>query len=215
MSNGTDDARTRLMESAGEIFAEKGFRAATVRDICSAAGANIAAVNYYFGDKMAMYVEAVKHAHACRFNEPPPSWNEGTPPEQKLFDFVQSMLTHLLDPTRPEWNAKLMMRELADPTEACKAITEQYIRPMALVLTGIVKELLPADASLEQVQMSCFSVVGQCLFYRVQAPVAKELIGEEAYAALTVERIAEHITRFTLAAFGRQPLAASSAETQP
>jgi hypothetical protein len=63
--------------------------------------------------------------------------------------------------------------------------------------------------------MSCFSVVGQCLFYRVQAPVAKELIGEEAYAALTVERIAEHITRFTLAAFGRQPLAASSAETQP
>jgi AcrR family transcriptional regulator len=198
------DMRTRLLEVAGETFAEKGFRAATVREICTAAGANIASVSYYFTDKMGLYVEAVKHAHACRFNEPPPQWDESTPAAQKLYDFVHGMLRHLLDPTRPVWNAKLMIRELTQPTAACKAITEQYIRPMATVLQGILRELLPADAPVDRVQMCCFSVVGQCLFYRVQEPVAKELVGEAQYATFTVPRIAEHIARFTLAALGHE-----------
>ena len=43
--------RTAIIEAAGKIFAEEGYLKATVRDICSSAGANLAAVNYYFGDK--------------------------------------------------------------------------------------------------------------------------------------------------------------------
>ena len=43
------------MDAAGEIFAEYGYRAATVRQICEKAGANIAAVNYYYGDKERLY----------------------------------------------------------------------------------------------------------------------------------------------------------------
>jgi AcrR family transcriptional regulator len=196
------DAKTRILETAGEIFADKGFRATTVREICSAAEANIAAVNYYFGDKMGLYVESVKHAHACRFNEPPPQWPPGTPPEQKLRDFLGGMLRHLLDPTRPLWNAKLMMRELAEPTAACHAITEQYIRPMAVALQAIVTEMMPPGTTLERIHLTCFSVVGQCLFYRTQEPIAKQLVGESVYATFTIERITDHIAEFTLAALG-------------
>ena len=53
----------RLMEAAGWVFAEKGFRNATIRDICKRAGANIAAVNYHFGDKEHLYIEVIKYAH--------------------------------------------------------------------------------------------------------------------------------------------------------
>ncbi len=199
----TDDARTRLLETAGEIFADKGFRAATVRDICSAAGANIASVNYYFGDKLALYIEAVKHAHCCRFNEPPPSWPAGTAPEHKLHDFVQGMLKHLLDSTRPQWTVKLMMREMVEPSEACRELTEQRIRPMAMVLHSVLAELLPPDVPPMKLHMTAFSVIGQCLFYRTQEPVARQLIGAEKFDALTIEQIAQHITSLMLASLGK------------
>ena len=48
----SDPTREKLLDVAGRIFADRGYRAATIREICLAAGANVAAVNYHFGDKM-------------------------------------------------------------------------------------------------------------------------------------------------------------------
>ena len=67
-SNDLDTKRQRIVDAAGEMFAERGFEATTVRDICQAAEANIAAVNYYFGDKQRLYVEAVVRAHRWRMD---------------------------------------------------------------------------------------------------------------------------------------------------
>ena len=63
--------KTRLLEAAGEEFAEKGFEVARVRSICERAGANLAAVNYHFGDKEQLYVQAVLEAHRCGMELPP------------------------------------------------------------------------------------------------------------------------------------------------
>ena len=57
-----DETRHKLIEAAGEIFAEAGYQNATVREICARAGANVAAVNYHFGDKMGLYTELLKTA---------------------------------------------------------------------------------------------------------------------------------------------------------
>ena len=46
------------MEAAAREFAEKGYDDATVRDVCRRAKANVAAVNYHFGGKAALHVEA-------------------------------------------------------------------------------------------------------------------------------------------------------------
>ena len=97
MAQVADDTRQRLLEAAGEIFAEKGFRAATVREICGRAGANLAAVNYHFGDKERLYVAAVKHSHSSDQDQRTPSWPRGTPPAEKLRDYIQQMLTSLLE----------------------------------------------------------------------------------------------------------------------
>ena len=55
-----DATREKLIEAAGEVFAEQGYAAATVRDICTLAGANVAAINYHFGDKRGLYAEVLK-----------------------------------------------------------------------------------------------------------------------------------------------------------
>jgi AcrR family transcriptional regulator len=198
-----DDTRQRLIVAAGEIFAEHGFRAATVRDICRHAKANVAAVNYYFGDKLGLYIEAVQAAHCGGPDMIEPSWPLGMSAEDKLRHFIARWLTHFLDDQRPAWHAQLMMREMAEPTEACAKLVEAYIRPMAGTLHDILDELLPVDVTEDRRWLIGFSIVGQCLFYKVHRPVAELLFGRDRYGALSVPVLADHIARFSLAAIGR------------
>jgi len=202
MAHPADDTRQRLLEAAGEVFAAKGFQAATVRDICGRAGANLAAVNYHFGDKERLYVEAVKHAHHCGEEVPPPQWPPDTPPEVKLQEYVSQMLTQLLDESRPAWHAQLMAREMTQPTAACAALVESYIRSGYELLGEILAELLPPEASAVDRHLAAFSIVGQCLYFKIGRPIAAPLVGEEEFQTYDVPRLTEHITRFSLAALG-------------
>ncbi len=58
----SDIKKEKLLGAASDVFAEKGFRDATVSEICSRAGANISAVNYHFGSKEALYQETWRHS---------------------------------------------------------------------------------------------------------------------------------------------------------
>src|SRR6266700_4047558 len=167
----TDVTQQRVLEAAEQVFAEKGFKAASIREISKKARANVAAINYYFGDKERLYIEAVKYAHrACTEGEPFPEWAPGTPAVQKLRDFIRVMAARMLSPLSLA-STQLMMREMARPTAACVEVVNEYIQPMAYILGGILKELLPA-ASEQKIYLVAFSIVGQCLFYRNDRAIA-------------------------------------------
>src|ERR1700722_5216966 len=104
------EPRVRLLEAAGQIFAEKGFKGGTVREIINLAGVNIAAVNYYFRDKEGLYVEAVKAACGPPAHPALPAWPAGTPPEVNLADFIRFEVGHIFSDRRPEWHRTLMMQ---------------------------------------------------------------------------------------------------------
>src|SRR5688572_10761783 len=48
-------SRERLLLAAMKLFAEQGFAKTSTREIALAAGTNIAAISYYFGDKAGLY----------------------------------------------------------------------------------------------------------------------------------------------------------------
>jgi AcrR family transcriptional regulator len=195
-----DDTRERLINAAGEVFSREGFDSATVRAICQQAGANLAAINYHFGDKQRLYIEAVKTAH-CQQDPPPDfAWTAATPPEQKLADFIGHMMELMVADDRPSWHIELIMREMARPTEACVELVRSFIGPMFDLLLEILGELLPPDTPLFERHFFGFSVVGQCLLYRYHRPVGRLLVGEDEFARyFDSQRIADHITRFSLA----------------
>jgi AcrR family transcriptional regulator len=58
MNEKPPDTKTRLLDAAERLFAERGFAAASLRAITAAAGVNLAAVNYHFRSKQAL-LEAV------------------------------------------------------------------------------------------------------------------------------------------------------------
>ena len=211
----SEDTKQRLIAAAGEIFAEQGFRAATVRDICTQAKANVAAVNYYFGDKMELYVEAVQAAHCTPPDLMNDEWPAGISPEEKLRFFIDRMLKHLLDDQRPAWHAQLMMREMAEPTEACVKLVEAYIRPLAEKLRGILGEMLPAATSDGELWLIGDSIIGQCLFHKVQRPIIRLLMGPEKFDLVTVKILGEHITRFSLAAIAARSSPAEREKVLP
>jgi AcrR family transcriptional regulator len=202
--NVKDDTRQRLLEAAGEVFAEKGFRGATVREIIQRAGANIAAVNYYFRDKESLYIETVKSACACQSEAVPlPQWPAGTPPTQKLRDFIHTILNRMLDKDGPAWHKQLFLREMAQPTAACEVLVQNHIRPSAQLLAGILAELLP-DVPEGKRRLIAFSIIGQCLFHSVARPIVELLVGKEEHRRYDAAFLEEHIAEFSLAALGQQ-----------
>jgi len=208
------DPRDSLLDAAGAVFAEKGFDAATVREICHKADLNIAAVNYYFRDKKALYIEAVKLAHCSGGQLPQFEAPADVPPEQLLEEFIREMMGMMLDEVRPTWHIELMMREMARPTDACVELVGSFIGPMFETLKRIIGPLLPPGLSEFELNLHGFSIVAQCLLYRYHRPIGRILVGEEMYASLfDVDRLTRHITDFSLAALrgaarGTQPTAA-------
>ncbi|WP_203644045.1 TetR family transcriptional regulator [Streptomyces sp. SID14478] len=53
----SEDSRTRLLEAAKDVFAEKGYAGARVQEIADRAGVNKQLINYYFGGKNGIYAE--------------------------------------------------------------------------------------------------------------------------------------------------------------
>ena len=195
------EPRQRLLLAAEEVFARKGYEGATVREICDRAGMNVAAINYHFGDKETLYIDTVRNAHACSKAGPALlEWSPGTPPAEKLRQFIGHMTRSMNGPIRPE-SLQLLMRELGQPSPATVAVVQDYIRPMAYGLTDILTELLP-DLPEPRRLMIGFSVVGQCLYYRQNRTVSVLLFGQDRIDELSLEMVTDHITRCTFAALG-------------
>lgn len=195
------DTRARLLEAAGEVFALRGYRTATVREISQHANANVAAVNYHFRDKEGLYVAVLEQTLISAVQKYPSDLglSENATVEERLHTFVRSFLLRVLDEGRPAWHGKLMAREIIDPTAALDRIVDGVFRPLHERLISIVREFLGDGAEDGAVRLCVLSIIGQCLFYHHSRHVILRLyplkLGPEA-----IEHLAEHITRFSLGA---------------
>jgi|SRR5262245_179479 len=193
------DTRARLLEAAVEVFAEEGFRKATIHRICKLAGANIAAAHYHFGDKEGLYTAVFEYAERQAAERTPPESADGAGPEERLRAHVTSFLSRLLDPGRPAWIARLLARELIDPTPALDGLVRRRMRATHDQLADIVRAILGPGATQEAVRLCTLSVISQCVFYKNSAAVVSRLY-PDIVPSREVERLADHVTRFSLEA---------------
>ena len=200
------DTRGRLLDAARALFSERGFEDVTVRDICAAAGANLALVNYYFGDKQGLYREIAEEAVAIlrRFNEVATSPPAGSTAEQKLAHFVRVFLRRVLGGEGWEaWVHRIMQQELSRPTEAAALIGREAIAPRIRWLGTVVAELLGCPPTDPSVGQCVASVHGLCLAYARarQVPEAFRQAVPELAATdrLDLDAQIEHVVTFSLA----------------
>ena len=196
------ETRQRLLEAAGEVFAQKGFRNTTIREICRRAQANLAAVNYHFGDKERLYAAVMVYAHIRARERYPlfPGESEDIPAAQRLRTFISNLMYSLLDEGMPAWHAKLMAQEMIEPTAALDTLVENMIRPMSEKLGAVIRELLGAEATDDQVRLCQISIIGQCVHHRNAQPVIQRLFPQQKYGPEDIQALVDHITRFSLSA---------------
>jgi AcrR family transcriptional regulator len=202
---GKVDIRRRILLKAGEMFASRGYQGATVRDICQQADVNVAAVNYYFGDKERLYIDAVKHARALIEERwPLPEWTETTSPRDKLRMFVRTFVHRLISRETAEWQMRLILREVLEPSRACEEMIQESFRPFFGVLLDILSDLLPDDIAPHRLHQIGLSVISQCVFYLAHQRVVRLIIdADELEQHFDENSLAEHIATFSLSAVGQ------------
>jgi AcrR family transcriptional regulator len=197
-STASADTRQRLIEAAATQFAERGFQNVTVREICKASNANVAAINYHFGDKAGLYRAVILYAIESmqETNELSQRAGEGLSPEDQVRGFVRVLVSRLAGHGRTAWVHRLMAREMEHPTEALDLVMTQVMKPRMAYLSGVAGALMGLPPSDPRVQRSIGSLQTQCLMAARQVPAPVE----KAWGAAVrdVDATVHHIAEFSI-----------------
>ena len=192
--------KERLLQAACGIFAEKGFRDATVAEICKTAHANIASVNYYFGDKEKLY-DAVWHCAFSLATEAYPL-DGGLPENPSIEDYLHryasAILHRIFSENENGLFAKLLHREMSSPTLALRKIAKDYLVPQSRHMAAVVERMLGPDFDEAALMLCRNSIIGQCAFYNFSRPLRQHMLGRQTMTEEEIDRTARHIARFSL-----------------
>jgi AcrR family transcriptional regulator len=198
MTEDHEQTRSRLIDAARDVFARDGFQAATVREICRIANANVSAVNYHFGSKDELFAEALNFNGLKALQQSNSSFDAC--PEVRLRQFIEDFMQLLLDENNASRQYRIMAREMAYPTPALDKIVVEAIAPLHAYLGKLVIEITACQMLETQLRGYVLSLIGQCVFYRNSYPVLQRLNPELHYNAVEIKAIAQHISDFSLAA---------------
>lgn len=202
----TDGRATRrqLLLSAGEVFAALGFQNATIAEICRRADANIAAVNYHFGNKETLYVESWRFSFEKSLQSYPPEGGvpHDAPLEEQLHGRILAIMRRIIDPQSHALD--IAYKETANPTGLLTDIIPQALSPIFQGLAAIIRELLGPLATEDQVQLCLMSIRAQCfgplMHARRQKLDTPAATGHAPAPAMEdVQTLADHVAWFSLA----------------
>ena len=195
----TDAAtRDRLLAAGTRLFAERGFQNVTVRDICTAATANVAAINYHFDGKAGLYMEVLRTAVGIMSGttEEMVQAGEGLSPEAQLESLLRIFL-HRVGTSRDGWIHRLMLHEMREPTAGLDLVVEQVIAPRFAYLRSVVRRILDCDDDDPRV-VACATSVQCQMMVVMRNPIAAKM-GVATMTPEDVPAVARHIATFSVA----------------
>ncbi len=202
-NSASQETRRRLLLAAGEVFADRGFHAATIKEITDRAGASLASVNYHFRDKAELYAAVLRRLAEDMAAVVPPAdgadgYRAGRTPADRLRRFVRHFVVALHNRRRATWEQVLLARELAEPTAALDPCHAQVMGPLGGQLSELVADLLGVPPADPAVGLAAASVVGQCVYY-MKPPTVIGRLHPQLGGRPDAERLAAHIAAFSLA----------------
>lgn len=202
--------RIRLLEAAILLFAEKGFDAVGIREIAQLAKANSALVQYHFGGKSGLYVEALHYLFTrkpVRVPQPPASADEPGARQkavQAMHGMVLAMLTDMLECSKGEpleLAAHLLVtRELQAPRPEVLQLILVHMQPYVDHMLAVLNILLPG-LERRQAMDHMNAIYAQVLHIHMHLPIIRILREEPDYPS-DLDQVARQITAFSLRGLG-------------
>ncbi|MBB4571061.1 CerR family C-terminal domain-containing protein [Rhizobium leucaenae] len=200
----SDITREKLLENALDVFGRYGFDGASTRKITNAAGVNLQAITYYFGNKEGLYIATAEyladmigqHVGGMRqriAKEIAALDATGTKlgeAQARLFlnEIVETMVVLFVSKRSEAW-ARFIIREQMEPTAAFERVYSGIMGPMIAIGRRLIGAIIADDPASENVRLRCLSFVGSLMVFRmanaaVLAQMEWHAIGEKEIAIL-------------------------------
>lgn len=194
----SQDARSRLVSAALRLFAEKGYEGASTREISEAAGANLSAIRYYFGDKAGLYRAA--------YNEPmadlPCRVNGQTYANRPLPEALRLLLRDFLEPLKRGEEIRLVMklhfREMIEPTGAWQHEIDAEIKPQHEALVAMLQAHLGLDRVDADIHRLAFAIIGTAVHFYVGQDVVSAILPAMLADPAAIDVLAERLAGYAL-----------------
>jgi TetR/AcrR family transcriptional regulator, regulator of cefoperazone and chloramphenicol sensitivity len=192
------EARARLLNAALRLFAEKGFANTSTRELATAAGVNIAAISYYFGDKAGLYRAA--------YTEP-----MGICSDMVFFDVstvsleeaLRMMLSQIIEPMKlgdlVQLCTRLHFREMLEPTGLWAEEIDNGIRPAQVALVLVLCKHLGLAQPDDDVHRLAYSIVGLAIHLFVGRDVVQTLQPQLLATPAAIDIYTERLLGYALA----------------
>lgn len=195
-----DTTREKILAAASDVFAAKGFEKTTVRDICSRADVNVAAINYHFGDKQNLYYQVLslwmeEYVEKTGLRE---SIDAQESPKDKLKQYLRAELSYMCRANDPEGiqlnQARQILQELTsedhnpDVFTCHKEVEEKVLFP-------VIQELIGNCEDMEVVSHAAMCATSLTIHYFLRA------LDDPQFAIQTEEDLdytADYLTSFAV-----------------
>lgn len=159
-----DATRAHILATAGQLFAERGFANVTSKEICTHAGANLAAINYHFGSRDGLYEAVLLAAHDQLLDIDVMAGivGGGDDATAKFRMIYGGILAQVVN-RDAGWGLRVMMRELLSPSASMPGLARKAVLPKAKLMMGVLAELLGVAPDHPAVQRALAFVMTQAM----------------------------------------------------
>ncbi len=202
------DVRQAILAAAIGLFAEKGYRAATVRELCArAGGVNVSAVNYYFGGKEKLYAEVLRRlldGLQAGARPAPPADGRPPAPQEALRAFVAGYCRMLYGGGRVGADlCRIFAREMVDPSPFLDELAQRQLRPATLELLDFLRPFLGTDPSPELVRDAAAFAIGAMTYFAYNGEAFRRIFPDHPGPGAAWEAMAERAGAFIAGGLAR------------
>jgi AcrR family transcriptional regulator len=199
----SESTKKQLFFAAVKVFAQKGYKGATVREICSLAGAaNINSINYYFGGKENLYkaiLENIFSEYQKRKSREVKIKKKISVPEKRLKDFIYTYSDMLYNNGEIAADlSTIFIAEMSRPSSHLDEMAKRYMVPQAEELIGILRDILGKKTPINIIRDCGVSIIGAIGYYGFTWPLLSRIYSDLPSMQRYHTYLAEHVFRFSM-----------------